>query len=317
MNSIKHIGLIVPDVCTFNIGDLIISKNIEKIIHDIFPNHFQIKIPMYNCTDKKIKEIIRKSEYIFLCGTGILTNQLYHWPVKINDYNKNVILMGLGWNSYENKSMRKKQKKKYNSILSNKFIHSLRDSYTENKIKQELNISTINTTCPSLWNLNIDNIERKKSKNVLFSLHYSKGNSKYSIKMLEMLGKNYEKIYFYAQSPYDYDLLEKVIKKSKLLKAVNIIKPNIISLNQFIKNKNFDYIGQRLHGGVHCLNNGKRAFIFGVDNRAIEIHKDINLPVYNFNDFGIEKIENDINSIFESEINLPIKNINAWLDQFK
>ena len=42
---------------------------------------------------------------------------------------------------------------------------------------------------------------------------------------------------------------------------------------------NVDYVGTRLHAGIFALNHKVRSIIVAVDNRAIEIAKDTNLPI--------------------------------------
>ena len=59
--------------------------------------------------------------------------------------------------------------------------------------------------------------------------------------------------------------------------------------DSFLENtKNIDYVGTRLHGGMRALQHEKRTIILGIDNRAIELNKDYNIPVIeqkNLSDF--------------------------------
>ena len=69
-----------------------------------------------------------------------------------------------------------------------------------------------------------------------------------------------------------------------------------------------------MHGGIRALQHKKRSLIIGIDNRAIELNKDFNLPVLDQKD--INKLEDVINSSFSTEIFLPIQNIKKFLSQF-
>ena len=70
----------------------------------------------------------------------------------------------------------------------------------------------------------------------------------------------------------------------------------------------------RLHGGIRALNFKRRTLIIGVDNRAIEINKDTNLP-FMLRD-NIEHVDKWINSVKKTEIILPNDHINEWKSQF-
>jgi hypothetical protein len=58
----------------------------------------------------------------------------------------------------------------------------------------------------------------------------------------------------------------------------------------------------------------RRTIIIGIDNRAIEMKKDFNLPIVEEKD--ISSLEALINSDFNTEINIPVKNIEIWKNQF-
>jgi len=79
---------------------------------------------------------------------------------------------------------------------------------------------------------------------------------------------------------------------------------------------NLDFVGTRLHAGIHALNLGHRTIIVAIDNRAKEMGKDTNLPIISREDV-IDKLEGMINSEIKTEILLPKENIKRWKDQFK
>ena len=95
---------------------------------------------------------------------------------------------------------------------------------------------------------------------------------------------------------------------------VEILHPSLSAYDYFLLNNDTDFIGSRLHGGIRALNFKKRTLIVGVDNRAIEISRDTNLPVINREDivFLDEKINKDLNI----DIYLPLENIRFWKSQF-
>ena len=60
----------------------------------------------------------------------------------------------------------------------------------------------------------------------------------------------------------------------------------------------------------------KRSIIIAVDNRAIEISNDTNLPSVKRENIK-DELENLIVSDFKTEIKLPMENIKRWKSQFK
>lgn len=75
-----------------------------------------------------------------------------------------------------------------------------------------------------------------------------------------------------------------------------------------------DYIGTRLHGGIHALNHGVRAIVIEVDNRAAEIARDTGLPSLHIAD--VAKLSDMIRSELEVKIDMPWDAIAQWKSQF-
>jgi hypothetical protein len=92
------------------------------------------------------------------------------------------------------------------------------------------------------------------------------------------------------------------------------VKPSLQALDEILT-IDIDYLGTRLHAGIRALQNKKRTLILAVDNRAIEISKDTNLPVVPRNDW--ESITSWIESAYETRIRLPWSNIDKWKSQFQ
>ena len=82
------------------------------------------------------------------------------------------------------------------------------------------------------------------------------------------------------------------------------------SFNWLLGNSEIDYVGTRLHGGIRALQKGRRTIIIGIDNRAIEIEKNINFNIVNFE--NLSELENRINSKWETELNIDEANITKW-----
>ena len=77
-----------------------------------------------------------------------------------------------------------------------------------------------------------------------------------------------------------------------------------------------DYVGTRLHGGIHALNHGVRTILVSVDNRAAELGRDIHLPVLDRSRIAGE-LERRIREDFETRIRIPQEDIDRFRNQFR
>ena len=81
-----------------------------------------------------------------------------------------------------------------------------------------------------------------------------------------------------------------------------------------MQNEDVDYVGTRLHGGIFALQHGKRTIILGIDNRAADMYKEININYIQYGDFQL--LDKKIYSDLKTEINIPIDQINFFKNQF-
>ena len=93
------------------------------------------------------------------------------------------------------------------------------------------------------------------------------------------------------------------------------MNPHLNDYDSFLDSHDVDFIGTRLHGGIRALQKMKRTIIIGIDNRAIELNKDFNIPDLNQNE--INNLGDYIESDIETDINIPKDNIAIFLSQFK
>jgi polysaccharide pyruvyl transferase WcaK-like protein len=125
-----------------------------------------------------------------------------------------------------------------------------------------------------------------------------------------MLRKKYKQIYFWPQGLGDLDLLASL---NYDLKDIVILPSNLSYFKNFCETYDFDYVGTRLHAGILAIEKTHRSLIIGVDNRAREIAKDINIPIV---DKNIREIADKIEGEFSTDIKIPTDKINEWKSQF-
>ena len=307
-----------PSISSENMGDHIIQHYISKQMDGIFGDHLTVTMPTRShLTARNIKHI-DTADYSFVCGTNLLASNMdkrRQWDLCKRDMFRvhDVVLLGVGWWQYQEepnwytKTLLKR-------ILSTQVLHSVRDNYTEQMLKSAGIQNVLNTGCPTMWGLTqekVDRIPSYKGRSVVTTLTNYMQNDELDKYIIDILLSNYEVVYVWLQAIEDYNQLRRMGYEKK----VQIVSPTLKAYNELLRKDSLDYIGTRLHGGIHALNNEKRSLIIAVDNRAREISKDTKLPVIGREEVK-EKLESMINNNWKIEIELPIVNIRKWKAQF-
>ncbi|SDF15545.1 polysaccharide pyruvyl transferase family protein [Sporomusa acidovorans] len=321
----KKIILFDTSVATANKGDEIIMEASRKAIHSITKNSFVMTMPThtpifhwYQTTRRNsLVTDLNNIDYKFVCGTNLLsTNMISPWPSwNINLFNckpiKDCILLGVGCGIISNK-INYYTRKLYRSILSHDFIHSVRDNITKEMLSS-LGFKAINTGCTTIWSLDsnlCNQIPHNKAKAVVFTLtDYFKDRNN-DQKLINVLKENYEEIYFWPQGLGDYEYFHTLDE----IGDISIIPPSICEYAKILE-KDIDYVGTRLHGGIYAMQHKKRSIIIVVDHRAREMNKTYKLNCIERN--NLDQLSGFINSSISTQINPKQKNIEVWLSQFK
>ncbi len=312
-----QVTVIDTSIATSNVGDEIIMDAVNREIYNVFFKSRICRIPSHEKIGISSLSIIRHSDLAVVGGSNILSsrmNKYRQWKLDVMDIYfipSNVLLLGVGWRTYQQdvnfftRTMLKK-------ILTKGFLHSVRDTYTYNKLVEIGITNVINTGCPTMWTLTPEHcreIPQKKASKVVFTLSDYDCNIPADKKLIDILFRNYQEVYYWPQGRLDHKYINELTDKD-----VKIINPNLKSYDAFLDANDCDYIGTRLHGGIRALQKKRRTIIIGIDNRALEKQKDFNLPVINRDE--IEAVETLINSDLKTEIVIPVERINQWKNQF-
>lgn len=303
-----------------NLGDCVIMYYCYQILKEMFGEVKFVDISTHIVPNREEEKKVVKSKYKFVCGTNLLTSHIEQWwnwrlPDGLRGKlpYKNVVLLGAGWGTYQDECT-DYTKMIYKCILNPKLIHSVRDQYTVSKLKSAGINNVINTGCPTMWNLTPEfcsNIPRRKSLDVVTTItDYRRDKEKDNL-MLKILGRSYRNVYLWPQGKKDKEYLSKLELPSNII----LIPRSLEAYTECLKQGDLDYIGTRLHAGIYALNHKVRSLIIAVDNRAIEIAKDTNLPVILRNEID-EKLEELIIQERSTEITLNQKNIELFKSQF-
>jgi len=308
-----------------NLGDEIIMDAVVHELNAIFPNEMLIRYPTHYPLSKFAKERAWSTPLAFVGGTNLLRNywrnraKKNQWALSLLDAWKMnpAILMGVGWNTYAD-SPKKKAKIFYQNALSQTSMHSCRDSYTVEKLKQCGINNAINTACPTMWTLTKDKLSQAPqhlADEVVFTLTDYRIEEEQDIEFIKILFSMYKSIYFWPQGTKDKEYfisLKKIIPD--LISRISILPMNLTAYNTILLTKNIDYIGTRLHAGIRAMQHNRKCMIITVDNRAAEMGKDFILPIIERQ--NISELPQNFLKMKNQDVETPIESIEKWKSQF-
>lgn len=317
---VKKIILFEPSIGSNNIGDEIIVNGCKIALNLILQNAFAIEMATHTPLSLRYMHFLNKIDLKFVCGSNIVSgnlNAILHlrqWALSAMTVScvEPCIFLGVGSQQY-NQKINLYSRWAYRKMLRKDVIHSVRDNYTEKALKAIGIENVINTGCPTMWELSSEHcqsIPENKAEEVVVTFTDYKPNKTRDEYILQILRKNYKKVYFWVQGFGDMEYFQTLSGHNE----VDTIQPSLKAYDEFLMTHNTDFVGTRLHGGIRAMQKGRRTIIIGVDNRAIELNKDFNIPVLSQENIG--NLEPLVHSLFQTQINLPVDNIRKFLGQF-
>lgn len=312
------IVIFAPDLFSKNTGDEIIVESALDQLKTIFQNWEFKNIPSQRPLAACNLLCSLRAKLKIFAGTNILVPRIRayrQWQVGWKDVFaiRGTVFLGVGcWQyqpepDFETRAF-------WKAALSRRLFHSVRDSYTKQYMEHIGINNVLNTGCPTMWSLTPDlcaEIPKKKGRDVIFTLtDYAKA-SEQDAKLIHVVRKNYEKVFFWPQGRGDTEYLQQFSTD-----GITIIGPNLRDFDCILEEQSsLDYVGTRLHAGIRALSKGRRALIVSVDNRAAEISWDTNLPIILREE--LEGLNGAVNGEYAIDIKMPWPEIEAWKGQFE
>lgn len=306
-------------VCTENFGDVIIMDSVRRQIDEMFPDAMVFNTATHERISRPTYRIVKQSDLSFIGGTNLISsnmNSYNQWKITLIDsfFLSNVVLMGVGWWQYQ-RNANLYTRFLLKSVLSNTMMHSVRDSYAESKLKKAGFSNVINTSCVTMWSLNESHcagIPEVKSDKVVATLTDYNKDPNNDLAFIQLLSRSYDEVFIWPQGSGDMDYINSL----GLKKIATILPPKLEAYNSILESEEaIDFVGTRLHAGIRAMQKQRRTIILGIDNRAFEKAKDLNITVCPRDD--LEKLGCLVKSSFSTRINLPTENINRWKTQFR
>lgn len=301
-----------------NRGDEIIVENCLRQLSDYLESEKLTRIPTHRFLHSEEIELLRQNGRKIVCGTNLLSGYMRSYGLwklgpEVAPY-CGAVLMGVGFDS-KDESFDHYTKLLLNTILSSDHIHSVRDSFSEKKLKQMGIKNVVNTACPTMWGLTTDRCMRipsiKANRVVCTLTDYCRDENNDRM-MLDILLNCYQKVYFWLQGKEDLNYIQEL----GYVDRVQLISSTLEAYDRVLAEKDLDYVGTRLHAGIRALSAGHRSLIIAIDNRAECIGADTGLPIMKREDIAILLKEKLMGTI-KTEITLPWENIERWKNQFR
>jgi len=314
---VKRVVVFEPYVGGFNTGDLIIKQAILKHLTQLKKDIQVYFVSLHQPVTQVQRRRLAKADLAIVAGSNMLTGR-YRLPTRPNRWaislldipvlKGKVVLCGVGWASprYRTNPLGRFM---YQSVLAKDVLHSVRDSYTLERVREDLGIlNVLNTSCPTLWDVVASDIPERKGRKVVTTLTDYSPDPERDRQMLNVLLRRYEEVFFWPQGYNDWYYLS-----SLNVKGISVLDPALEAFDELLRSeRELDYVGTRLHGGVRAMQHGRRTLIVSIDHRSASIARDVGLCVVSRSDATADTIESVIEGPIRLELRLPQDSISRW-----
>lgn len=311
------IALLDPSVASENLGDEIIRDAVITQLRAIMPEEQIVHLPTQEVIGPRSIRIAGAARHRIVGGTNLLSSHMLRyrqWKIGLNNARRigPAILMGVGWWQYQD-DPDLYTRGVLGRALSRQGLHSVRDSYTRDKLARIGFDNVLNTCCPTTWQLTPDHcatVPANAAEEVVLTLTDYHKAPEADLKLIDLLTARYRKVYYWPQGTGDLVYARELGR----LDRMELIKPSLAAYDDVLSERPVDFIGTRLHAGIRALQKKRRTMILAVDNRSREIAKDIDLPVFDRTD--LSALEAGVVNARPVSLRLPTTEIGRWKAQF-
>jgi polysaccharide pyruvyl transferase WcaK-like protein len=315
------IGVLNTSVASENGGDFIIMEAAAREISDCLPLSFKIHLTTHEKLSRTSLRLQKNIAFNIACGTNLLHSHMeivkqWHVGIVASWFLKPVVLLGVGWRGHASRKTTPYTKLLLRTLLSREHFQSVRDSYTEGRLRELGFSNVINTSCPTMWGLTPEHcadIPIERGEDVVFTLTDYSPEPQKDRELLDVLKHLYRRIYFWRQGSGDCAYLATFARPGE----VEILPSSLQAYDDLLADRSLsvDYVGTRLHGGIRALQHKRRTLIIGVDHRARDKAVDFQLPVQT-RYTSPPDLEQILRAPLICDIHIPMDNIRRWREQF-
>lgn len=329
----ERITLLDTSVGATNKGDEIIMRCCKEELFaagGVFEKYFLLSAPTHLRAISALEGFghlpdsaseIARSKYKFVCGTNILQSNMLHrsnqWDISLLSCKpfQNAILVGVGGNINLPSGIKGVYTKAlYTKLLSREYIHSVRTKSTAESLKK-MGFKAIDTGCITLWKLVPEfcaKIPRKKADCAVITLTDYNRNQVADKLLVDIVKKNYHKVFFWPQGIYDDEYLKQIGCSDE----IEILPASVDAYKDLLNSEaSLDYIGTRFHGGIYAMRHGIRCIIVTLDERMTAMQNQVKNSCI-MRSMLSEELAKKINSEFETVVDIDFNSISEWKAQF-
>ncbi len=315
------VGVLDTAMGTTNLGDAIIMDAASRVVTTLFPRRQPISLPTHLRPGWHGLDLQRATSLLVACGTNLLHAHMglvQQWRVGplAAARMRPVVLLGVGWRSHASRRTDPYTRWLLRRLLSPHHLHSVRDSYSEARLREAGVDNVINTGCPTLWQLTASHcrqIPATKGRDAVFVVTDYSRNREADAALLDKTLRSYRRVYFWAQGRDDVAYRDSLPGGER----THLLPRNLAAYDALLadSSQSIDYVGTRLHGGIRALQHGRRSLIVGVDHRALSMGRDFQLPVVDrYADQAV--VDRWIAEDRPTEVQPPWEAIGRWRAQF-
>jgi polysaccharide pyruvyl transferase WcaK-like protein len=307
-----------------NRGDQIISRAVYQMLGDLFPHAHLWSLPTHDTFGAAGRKRQRHSLFSITTGTNLLSPRLpggglwkiplYFRPSLIpfgRLYPKNLVLCAVGSNAQELSPAGTRFLRQ--SLWSGVPI-SARDNATVDVLSRAGIRNVLHTSCVTLWNLRPDHtdlIPKTGANAVVVTFTGTRRASHEYVEadraLIEIVRNHYDRVYYWPQGQVDLEYLAMID-----MRGVIVLPGSLDAFTELLASREpLDYIGARLHAGIHALMHNRRTVIIAVDNRASDIATSTGLPVILAREVSAQ-LPHLISSSWPTALSVPRENIDLW-----
>jgi polysaccharide pyruvyl transferase WcaK-like protein len=313
-----QVAVFDTSIASGNLGDDIIMDGVMQAIGQVFPTKRVIHLPSHERIGVTGISSVRGSECALVGGSNLLSAGMWRYPqwrvglAEAAAIRGRCVLLGVGWRKYDGEPSRY-TKALLTTLLSPDHLHSVRDSYTAGRLHEMGFKNVINTACPTLWELDgRDAPATPRQEAVVFTLTAYAKHRERDIALMRVLAELYSEVFYWPQGRGDEDYIESL---GEISPKISTLPPTLASYDKLLADGSCDYVGTRLHGGIRAMQHGRHSLILAVDNRAIEMGRDVGLNVSTAADEA--SLREAIERRVSMKVSLPTAEINRWKAQFQ
>lgn len=309
---LRRVVLLDTSVASTNVGDEIIMEAVRAELADPLAGAFVTAVASHDRLGPKGRALLRAADLTVAGGTNLIGSHMWWkpvWRLAPRDalLAMRVVLMGVGWYQFQ------RQPDAYTRwllrrVLHPSAMHSVRDGYTAAMLASVGITNTVNTGCPTLWALSpalCARIPRGKADAVVTTVNTYMPDRAADARIVAMLRNHYRTVYAWVQTAEDHAYVR------SLGEDIVVLPPTVRAYDELLRSApSLDYVGNRLHGGIRALQQGRRAIIIEIDNRAREMGRDFHLPTVPRHEFA--RLDAMISGPLDIGVQLPLDAIRRW-----